>query len=241
LDNGQSWFISFKSTGFSGRICYLNPVTWGTDDWPVFGDNGKSVDVWKKPDVGKTYPITRPQTSDEFDSLSLSPIWQWNHNPIDDNWSLLVHPGYLRLRTEPATSPNQARNTLTQQLWDNSGLIDAKFDTSNLVDGQKSGLAFMSGGVLNWVGPSQLGGVRRVSWNNDIGPVLKSNDLWVRGTYQGDQARLYFSFDGKQFVDTGQNVTLKFADWKGARVALMAYGPKGGALDVDYFRYSYGK
>lgn len=74
LDNGQWWFISFKSTGYLGRICYLNPVRWGDDDWPVFGDNGKSVDTWKKPDVGKVYPLMHPQTSDEFSDKVLSPI-----------------------------------------------------------------------------------------------------------------------------------------------------------------------
>ena len=44
LKNGDTWFISFKSTGYLGRICYLNPVRWTDDDWPVFGDNGQPVD-----------------------------------------------------------------------------------------------------------------------------------------------------------------------------------------------------
>ena len=93
LENGESWFMSFKSRGYLGRICYLNPVTWGADDWPVFGDQGKPVDEWKKPNVGKAVRIERPQTSDEFSATSLSPIWQWNHNPVPDVWSLKKRPG----------------------------------------------------------------------------------------------------------------------------------------------------
>ncbi len=40
LDNGEAWFIGFKSSGALGRVCFLEPVRWGDDDWPVFGDQG---------------------------------------------------------------------------------------------------------------------------------------------------------------------------------------------------------
>ena len=60
LKNGETWFISFKSTGYLGRICYLNPVRWADDDWPVFGDNGQPVDGGKKPNVGKNVSDRAP-------------------------------------------------------------------------------------------------------------------------------------------------------------------------------------
>ena len=70
LASGESWFIAFKSTGYLGRVDHLIPVHWGDDDWPVYGDNGQTVDHAKKPDVGRTYPVERPQASDEFRQCS---------------------------------------------------------------------------------------------------------------------------------------------------------------------------
>ena len=101
LASGESWFVGFKSTGHLGRITHLLPVKWGEDDWPIFGDSGRPVDSWKKPNIGGNFPIQRPQTSDGFDSPTLSAIWQWNHNPVNEAWSLTERPGWLRLRGLP--------------------------------------------------------------------------------------------------------------------------------------------
>ena len=68
----------------------------------------------------------RPQTSDEFKTKSLSPIWQWNHNPLRSAWSLTQRRGWLRLTAHPAESLSLARNTLTEKLWDSAGSIDVK-------------------------------------------------------------------------------------------------------------------
>ena len=38
-------------------------------------------------------------SSDYFDQDELYINWQWNHNPINDKWSLKERPGYLRLKT----------------------------------------------------------------------------------------------------------------------------------------------
>jgi beta-xylosidase len=243
LDNGQAWFISFKSAGYLGRITYLNPVTWGNDDWPVFGDNGKSVDIWKKPDVGAVFPIQRPQTSDEFDSAVLNPIWQWNHNPVNDHWSLTEHPGYLRLTALPADSLAVARNTLTDKLIDSTGVIDVKLDITHMADGQRAGFAFVSGNNFGPVGVIQDNGVRRVFWNGDNGKgsVVPGSEIWLRGVNTDDKGGLWYSLDGKNFVDTGAVFTMKFVFWKGGRIGLFSYGPHAGSADFDFVHYRYGE
>jgi beta-xylosidase len=240
LDNGQAWFISFKSAGYLGRICYLNPVTWGDDDWPIFGDNGKPVDQWAKPDVGATYPIEKPQVSDEFDEPQLPPMWQWNHNPANSAWSLTDRPGWLRLRSLPADSPADARNTLTQKLWDQRGVVDVHMDISGMADGQRAGFTFISGNTFGIIGVEQSGGKRHVVWPNGIGPEITSSEIYLRGKYDGDVGRFAYSFDGQHFADAPTTLTLKFLFWKGARVGLINYGGVGGFVDVDYFRYRYG-
>jgi beta-xylosidase len=242
LDNGQAWFISFKSTGFLGRIDYLNPVHWGDDDWPVFGDNGKPVDSWKKPDVGAVYPIERPRVSDEFDAAALNPIWQWNHNPVPANWSLTARPGWLRLTGSPATSMALARNTLTQKIWDTDGTVTIKMDASAMTDGQRAGFTFVSGNTFGWVGVVQDGGKRRVGWDADggAGPALSGNEVYFRGVYHNDAAQLWYSLDGSSYTDTGAKFRLRFLNWKGGRVGIFCYGDGGGSADFDYFHYDYG-
>ena len=35
--NGENWFIHFQDRGIFGRICHLQPLVWGSDDWPRMG------------------------------------------------------------------------------------------------------------------------------------------------------------------------------------------------------------
>jgi beta-xylosidase len=238
LKNGETWFVSFKSTGYLGRICYLNPIRW-EDDWPVFGDNGQPVDIWKKPNVGKTYPIVHPQSSDEFDRKTLSPTWQWNHNPVPEAWSLKARRGWLRLAARPAVDIAVARNTLTAKLWDSAGIIDVKMDTRLMQDGQRAGFAFMSGSNFGWIGVEQENGFRKILWDQGEGPVLGGDEVWFQGINSGDTGRLYYSLDGKTYIDTGKVFQMVFRFWKGGRIAIFSYGSDGGSADFDYVRYIY--
>jgi len=240
LPNGEAWFIGFKSTGWLGRICYLEPVTWGSDDWPVFGDSGQPVDVWNKPRVAGVTFAERPQTSDEFDKPALNPIWQWNHNPADGAWSLVARRGFLRLWALPADTIAHARNTLTQRLWDEFGTVEIAVDLSAMADGQRAGIAFLSGADFSWAGAEKIGAACRVAWQSESGPsIANRRRFWLRGEYRQGAARLLYSMDGKKWSDTGQQVALKFASWKGARFGIFCYGPNGGYADVDYVHYDY--
>jgi beta-xylosidase len=239
LESGETWFIGFKSTGYLGRICYLNPVRWTDDDWPVFGDNGQPVSTWQKPNVGKVHPIIRPQTSDEFKDKTLAPIWQWNHNPVPSAWSLTQRRGWLRLTAQPADSLSLARNTLTQKLWDNNGLIDVKMDTGLMKEGQRAGFAFMSGSDFGWIGVGVENGIRKIQWDQGTGPELKGQSVWLRGIQNGDTGKLFYSLDGKAYFETGKSFQLKFRHWKGCRISIFSYGPGGGSADFDYVHYRY--
>ena len=237
LPNHDWWFLAFKSTGFLGRITWLMPVKWGDDDWPVFGVRGQPVQQWTKPRVGRRYPVLHPQRSDNFTGTSLSPIWQWNHNPVDDAWSLSARSGWLRLIALPAATLSAARNTLTQKLWTEHGTIEVRLDVKGLANGDRAGLAFMSGDMFDWIGVVQTNALRRFAWSGGEGPTTTGNGIWLRGQYEGDLAKLLYSVDGKTFVDTGVAAKLKFAKWKGARMAIFCYGPGAGHADVDFVRY----
>ncbi len=237
LANGTWWFLAFKSSGFLGRITYLEPVSWGADGWPVFGDHGKPVASWTKPNVGRTYPIRHPRRSDEFDRTLLSPQWQWNQNPVDGAWSLTARPGWLRLAAQPAAALATARDTLTEKLWGETGTIDVKLDPGALADGERAGLAFMSGDQFAWVGVERESGRLKIAWNDGAGPTIRAGDVWLRGAYDGPKARLLYCLDGRTYTDIGREAELKFAKWKGARLALFCFGPAGGHADFDYVHY----
>jgi beta-xylosidase len=246
LESGESWFIGFKSTGSFGRVSHLIPVSWGDDDWPVFGNEGVTVASAKKPNVGGGGPGAAaastaqelPRHSDDFSGGELGPQWQWNHNPVADAWSLGARPGWLRLRGLPAAELTLARNTLTQKIWGPAGEVTVKLDTSGLSDGQRAGFGFMSGKVFAPIGVLKTGTQATLYWGDTTGRVLEQGVLWLRGSYDGDEARLSYSLDGVRFVDAPERVTLKFGQWKGARVTLFAYGPGGGNADFDTFNYA---
>src|SRR6201996_3991781 len=76
---GESWFVHFQDKGPYGRVVHLEPVNW-VDDWPVIGNHGEPVTTYRKPDVGKSYPISTPAESDEFNGSELGLQWQWQAN-----------------------------------------------------------------------------------------------------------------------------------------------------------------
>jgi beta-xylosidase len=223
-----------------GRICYLEPVKWGDDDWPVFGNNGKPVESHQKPNVGKSYPIARPATSDEFDSGKLGFQWQWNHNPVNDHWSLTDRPGYLRLKAIPADNLSVARNTLTQKLWDEAGMVEIQLELGGMADGQRAGLAFMTGNKFGGVGVIRENGVVKIDMDGALGPAVNGKSIWLRGWYQDVDCHFVYSLDGKQFTDAPNTFKMGFQSWKGGRPAIYSYGKEGGFVDVNYFHYGYG-
>ncbi len=118
---GEDWFLHFQDVGAYGRLLHLQPMKW-VNDWPVIGEDkdgdgcGEPVLTYRKPDVGKVYPVCTPQESDEFDGYTLSPQWQWNAN-INEKWAFFHgSQGCLRLYSYPV--PDDAKS-----LWDVSNLL----------------------------------------------------------------------------------------------------------------------
>jgi beta-xylosidase len=264
LDSGQSWFIGFKEqAGASvdlGRIDYLEPVTWGADEWPTFGDNGNGVDQFKKPDVGKSTQPEKPVVSDEFDAPTLAPIWQWNHNPIDTAWSLSERPGYLRLSAQPADDIVHAHNTITQKLWDQAGVIAMRLDATGLTEGEHAGLTFIVGHAFAWAGVIRAEG--KLYWESSA-PVpagrgapagaaqrvtrsieAASPMVDVEARYENSRGSIIAvsspTDSDRKSITLFDGTRLGFADWKGSRFGVFCYGPAGGKADVDWVHYLYG-
>ncbi len=243
LENGESWFMHFQDTGALGRVCHLQPVTW-VDDWPVMGFDGEPVNIFNKPDVGKNYPRLLPQTNDDFSGSNLGLQWQWNHNPVNEQWSLTERPGYLRLKAIQADTLLKAKNTLTQKLMGESGMVTVEMSFENMKPGQIAGLTFLAGREENWLGvvcnergfilEAVTGSVRY------HGPLLKGTCVWLRTSIDlAGKTQFLFSLDNQSFIHFGGACTLIPGFWKGARIALFNYNTltDSGCADFTNFRY----
>jgi beta-xylosidase len=269
LPNGQSWFYHFQQNGGWGRIAHLEPAQWGTDDWPKIGVDldgngiGEPVAQPKKPDVGATFPIAVPASSDEFDGSALGVQWLWNHNPDDTKWSLTARAGWLRLSAQPLANKSGtsaasgsvpfvedsiifAYNTLVQLAMGKVASAVTKLDTTGIVDGQRAGITLF-GQSYGWVGVVGTAGksVVRANVNGSYatGPTLTDTTVYLKASMSASsQISFAYSTDGVSFTSLGGSATVGRTWFEGIKFGLFSYNlstaAAGGVADFDYFHYT---
>ncbi len=247
---GEWWTMLFVDSGPFGRFPSLQPVTW-VDGWPMIGVNGKAVTTYKKPNVGKTYPIKDFPTSDEFNSKTLGMQWGWNHNPDVTKWSLTEKPGFLRLKTSGITNDfTMARNTLTQRPFAKRDqtqptIATTKLDVSKMKDGDIAGLAVLQEPYA-YIGIKQSNGSKYIIMVNN-GKVIDSvavnaSTIYFRtiASNASSKASFEYSTDNKTFKPLGNELMMRFSlkIFTGNKFCLFNYATKelGGYVDVDWFR-----
>ena len=229
-EEGDWYGIMFQDRGGVGRVLTVSPVRW-IDGWPQLGDENGKV-----PDTMRPYKSGQPKKSiicsDDFSGAKLGLHWQWNHNPIDNAWSLTERPGFLRLKTNRVV-PNLylAPNTLTQRMAGPtcSGVICIDF--SKMKDGDCAGFSAFNGdsGVLTLKKQGKKvflemseqkvsltdreKAVSNVDEKMVEGVALtqlapKATKIWLRidGDFQpghNDAANFYYSLDGEQWTQIG--------------------------------------
>jgi hypothetical protein len=62
----------------------------------------------------------------------------------------------------------------------------------------------------------------------------------VQAVLANVDCRFAYSLDGRTFTDAPSTFRMGFQSWKGGRPAVYSYGPNGGYVDADDFRYDYG-
>ncbi|MDP4208880.1 MAG: glycoside hydrolase 43 family protein [Bacteroidota bacterium] len=247
---GEWWTMLFLDRGPFGRLPSLQPVTW-TDGWPMVGIDGKGVVTYKKPNVGKTYPITDLPTSDEFDSIVLGMQWGWNHNPDSSKWSLTERKGFLRLKTvQPVGNLREARNTLTQKLFayysDTAPTIGVtKMVTDKMKEGDIAGLAVFQDPYGYIAVKKEKGKNYIIMVNNGTtvdSTLIKGSTIYLAANayYGTGKACFSYSIDNKVFKTLGNELTMRFSlsIFTGNKFCLFNYATKqpGGYVDFDWFR-----
>ena len=265
---GEWWTILFVDSGPFGRFPSLQPVTW-IDGWPMVGVDGQAVVTYKKPNVGKSYPIKVLPTSDEFNETKLGLQWGWNHNPDSNKWTLTENPGFLRLKTvKVVDSLQKARNTLTQRMFayysDTLATVAiTKIDFGNMKEGDIAGLAIFQN-------PYAFIGIKKENGQNYIvminngkttdSSLVEGSTIYLRASaIYGSGAAHYFdgnaapgtgtasfsySIDNEKFVKIGNELKMRFSlkIFTGNKFCLFNYPTKeiGGYVDFDWFRTNAG-
>jgi beta-xylosidase len=260
---GEDWFVHFQDKGVYGRVLHLQPMAW-IQDWPVIGmdksgkGKGEPVLSYKKPGVGKAYPIETPAESDEFNTDTLGLQWQWHANPKLQWAALLRNKGYLRLFAYPSDTGRNlwtVPNLLLQKLPADHFTATVKINYTvewNAWQDKKAGLLMMGNDYAYlavsrnetgfWV--SQVickdapdGSAEKITERKP----LKSGTVYMRITVTAPDAQCVFSYsqDGNTYLPIGQKFYAKPDKWIGAKTGLFCTsgsGRNGGYADVDWFR-----
>ena len=245
---GDWWALLMMDFHSIGRTVTLAPITW-KDGWPMLGlegNLGRAPRTWIKPDIDtQVTPHAPYQRNENFDGAQLGRVWQWNHNPEENMWSL--SKGRLRLKTMPAEQLMWARNSLTQRVIGPESNSTVELYPKNMKDGDVAGLGNINV-PCSWIGivcdgKSQILRCFEQAINDTIDVQLeKTEKIWLRlvGHYDDNSAHYEYSLDGKEFKQMGREMPLSYQliSFQGSRAALFAFnvkGNNGGYAEFDNF------
>jgi len=248
-----NWFAYlFRDFGAVGRIPYLEPVKW-IDDWPVLGVDGKTAEMLNLP--ASTGLIPGIVQSDEFNRRRNDPklplVWQWNHNPNNNLWSVSDRKGFLRLKTgRTDTSFLLARNTLTQRTIGPECSGTTSIDVSNMKEGDFAGLALLQlkYGLIGVKYNNGTKSIVMVSAETGKAIEMQSVPITQKNIYlkiecdfknKKDTAYFYYSLNNTTWVRLGSQLKMSYTlpHFMGYRFGLFNYATKstGGFADFDFF------
>ncbi len=259
---GEWWSMLFEDEGALGRMPHLQPVTW-LNDWPILGNNGVPYVECRMPSIGcapreELKGISATEMSDDFSATTLSPQWQYNHQPLSGSYSLNARKGWLRIYSSCAKNLKEARGSLTERI---SGLktntpktATILIDVANMKNGDVAGLSVFQDPYA-YVGVKREGGKYSVVWqegnvrertalpaltNQEVALKRKPRMVYLRAVVspRGESAEYFYSLNGKDFTRIGgsHNMHFNLTVFVGARFYLFNYTTKkkGGFIDVDY-------
>lgn len=259
--------MHFQSRGIYGRVCHLQPARWTADDWIVIGEDpdgdgiGTPLLGGKKPDVGRSWPIEIPQTSDEFDRKKLGLQWQWHAHEQAAWYSLTARRGWMRLYATACPSEegnlHYAGNLLLQKVAEEEPMVTTCLEAHFVSEGDRAGLV-MHGNSYTFIALERVGEANRVriySGKGDKFPnrpqveadvAVDSNRIFLRVKLHADSSCSYaYSLDGEHFVSLGGSYPVAPGVWIGAKTGIFCLSPQvvgsEGYADFDFVHVEHQK
>ncbi|NLK74137.1 MAG: glycosyl hydrolase 43 family protein [Clostridiales bacterium] len=270
---GGEWYaMLFQDHGAVGRIPVLVPMNW-ENNFPVFGIRGKVPHYIETKSTNPSYVYEPLFASDDFNyeadkdgKIYLKKVWQWNHNPNNDLWTVTEKPGALRIQTgKISNNLTLAQNTLTQRAMGPACQAIVTVDGRQLKDGDFAGICALQGcyGLIAltkeegkyylvmigkemdmesniWGKPSDI---TRPGKEYERIPIDTHRvTLKVYGNFENniDIAEFYYQCNG-EWIKLGVTHKLYFRldHFVGCRIGLFIYSTKeiGGKADFEKFDY----
>ena len=209
---------------------------------------GEPVLRWKKPDVGRQYPVVIPQTSDEFDGGRLGLQWQWQANERAEWWSLSARPGWLRLHAQTAEAGDLANagNLLLQKLPARAFVVETRLEVvAPPASNAEAGVIVMGDQhAALVVRPRDNGAelVMRVNGAEVFSTAMRTPAAKLAvEVADGGLCRFAYAAGDGPLGRVGPEFQAVKGKWIGAKVGLfcLAADSSGrGHTDLDYFRFS---
>lgn len=286
---GDWYGILFQDHDAIGRIPSILEVNWDyTDDdgnnykdWPMMGYRNENNDFVAcqstKDKVTKPLTIRLNKSTeknyivddDDFtynagDKLKL--VWQWNHNPDNNNWSVTENPGYYRIKTgKTCNNVWFARNSLTQRTVGPEFTSETAIVTDGMKPGDYAGLVavgsdygmigvkcdddgkryiFQGSGSANNARPADTTKITENAVADEItgetAVYLKVEYKFNTGSVRADKANFYYSLDGNNWNKLGAELSMSFntsTTFMGARSWLSYYATQEAGGHVDFDYY----
>ncbi|RED46761.1 beta-xylosidase [Winogradskyella eximia] len=258
---GENWFFHFQDKDAYGRIVHLQPMTW-ENNWPVIGVDqnndgiGEPVLTYKKPNVGKTYPIVTPPDSDEFNQPKLGLQWQWQANPevyYGFPTAMGHYTMYCRPKPEDAVNLYTISNLLLQKFPAEEFTATTKMTFNSRHDNEEVGFLIMG---LDYsyirlkkvVGNLYLSQVICEDANKNKAETesdkikIDTNTVYLQvKVSKGGICEFFYSLDNKKFKSIGKAFKAREGRWIGSKIGFLALREgiinDAGSLDIDWIRF----
>jgi beta-xylosidase len=257
---GEDWFLHFQDKEAYGRVVHLQPMKW-INDWPVIGEDkdgdgkGEPVLIYKKPNVGKTYPVVTPAESDEFNGNKIGLQWQWQANP-KDGWAYPTSAGALRMfsvyQSDSTTLFWNTPGILAQKLPAENFMATIKFTFRPKFNGERMGLILLGQdyfyvSIVKRQDGNHISVDYRFNAENGMpekrfdSQIVEGNEFYLRiAVGQFGLGTLFYSSDGKFFFALGRQLHIKPGRWVGAKIGMFCLRNNitndAGFADIDWFR-----
>lgn len=258
---GEDWFLHFQDKGPYGRVVHLQPMQW-KNNWPVMGidkngdGKGEPVLTFKKPNVGKKYPVMTPQESDEFNTLKLGLQWQWQANP-KEIWAMLRPEGFLRMNAikvaDTAKNYWDVPAVLLQKFPNDEFSAVAKVNFQPKFEGDKFGLIVMGMSYAYISLVKKADGVYvsystckdaikgKAETTEKLAEKINSSTVYLKLIVTKTAiCKFSYSLDGVVFKNIDEPFKAVEGRWVGAKMGMFcstnALTNDSGFADVDWFR-----
>jgi beta-xylosidase len=268
--DGDWYAILFQDQGAIGRVPVLVPVHW-ENDFPIFGIDGKVPTCINTKSTRPDHVYAPLVSSDEFNyfpnangKIHLNNVWQWNHIPSDNLWSVDGGKGVLQI-SSGRLSENVTRtlNVLTQRTVGPACSASVEVGGSLLNDGDYAGICALQGRYGMVAVAKEHGKYYLVMQGNPgkadytMGKTCdkKPGEEYERIPLLGTQATLKIHMDFDQMTDEATFYYLDNTGWQkigicqklyfgldhfvGCRFGLFIYATEktGGKANFSHFAY----